>query len=116
MSKEQLTNMAWDIITQIFAKANLLFITIGGSFIVLLNAYHIKKQSFWDAVFESATGFILGYSIGWITLKFTNNPSMMLSAALISCLASKSLVSYIMIKTSSHIDILVKSAIKKIKP
>jgi hypothetical protein len=46
MSKEQLTNMAWDIITQIFAKANLLFITIGGSFIVLLNAYHIKQNSF----------------------------------------------------------------------
>jgi uncharacterized membrane protein YfcA len=116
MSKEQLTNMAWDIITQIFAKANLLFITIGGSFIVLLNAYHIKKQSFWDAVFESAIGFILGYSIGWIVLKFTNNPSMMLSAALISCLASKSLVSYVMTKTSTHIDTLAKSIVKKIKP
>jgi hypothetical protein len=116
MSKEQIINSCLEIVTQIFAKANLLFITMGGSFIVLLNAYHVKKQTFWDSVFESATAFILGYSIGWITLKFTNNPSMMLSSALISCLASKSLISYIMTKTSTHIDNVVKSAIKKFKP
>ena len=113
MSKEQISNFIWEILTQFFAKANIFFIAVGGSFIVLVNAYHIKKQTFWDSMFEMVTSFVLGYMIGWITLKFTNNQSIILSSALISCLASKSLVGYIMTKTSVHVDNIVKSLIKK---
>ena len=114
MSKEQLINSVTDMLVHIVDRANLLIMTIGGSFIVLMNAYHIRKQSILDSIFESLTSFILGYSVGWITIKFTNNTSMMLTSALISCLASKSLINYFMLKTSTHVDNLIKGLINLI--
>ena len=119
MSKEQISNFVWEILTQFFAKANIFFIAVGGSFIVLVNAYHIKKQTFWDSVFEMVTSFVLGYMIGWITFKFTNNQSIILSSALISCLASKSIIGYVILNTPIFLDKLAKAVlsmfIKKIK-
>ena len=68
MSKEQISNFIWEILTQFFAKANIFFIAVGGSFIVLVNAYHIKKQTFWDSVFEMITGAVILIGFGKVIM------------------------------------------------
>lgn len=109
-----------ETLTQVFAKSNIFFMSISGGFLVLLESYHIKKKSFWSSFLESMTAFFLGYSVGWITLKMTNNQSIILSSALISCLASKSIIGYVILNAPIFLDKVAKAIlsvfIKKIKP
>jgi hypothetical protein len=46
-------------------------------------------------------------------MEFTNDTKWMLTSALLSCLASKSLISYIIVKTPIHFNTLIEFLIKK---
>lgn len=115
MPKSAILNALNSILTEIITKGGLFFVAVSGSLIIFIDAMQVKKQAFIHALFGSVSAFILGYSVGWIVSGMTENKSAMLIAALVSCLASRSLISYVMTKTSVHVDNILKNIVDYFK-
>ena len=116
MSEDKIIQSLSELLEQAISKIGIFGMAIIGSIIVLIDAYTVKKQSFFNSVFTSIISFLLGFGTGWITSYATENKSIMLTIALITCLSSKSLVSYFMNETKIHVDNLIKGLIKYFIP
>lgn len=116
MSEEKIVQSLTELLEQAISKVGIFGMAVIGSFIVLIDAYTVKKQTLLDSFFTSMVAFLLGFGTGWITSYATENKSVMLTVALIACLSSKSLVSYFMNETKIHIDTLIKGIIKYFTP